>query len=292
MIESADVYVGVDWSGARGSRLKSLRVAGCAAGREAPELVTGPMQGDWSRPAFLDWLLAQLALGKRIICGFDFSFCFPYCDREAYFPLIENAPENVSSFWSLVESLCSSDPDLFGGQFAEDARFAGYFRARGRQGEKFERRLRVAEQACQDQGYGAPESVFNLVGPRQVGKSSLAGMRFLRALKTADQNVSIWPFDSSVGAQCIVLETFPTAFIRRSGQGLGKIRSLKRLNDVLAFYGSAPFCEPSNFPTDDETDALVTAAALRALTPNEALWNPGSLSDRVRRYEGWTFGVD
>jgi len=88
-----------------------------------------------------------------------------------------------------------------------------------------------------------------------------------------------------------MLETFPTAFVRRSGQGPGKIRTLKRLNDVLAFYDSATFREATDFPTDDETDALVSAAAVRALTRDEALWNPRSLSDRVRRYEGWTFGV-
>ena len=130
-----------------------------------------------------------------------------------------------------------------------------------------------------------------MVGPKQVGKSSLAGMRFLHALKTADKSASIWPFDTVEQAGLIVLETFPTAFIRRSGQGPGKVRTVQRLNDVLTFYGSEAYREASDDPTDDEADALVTAAALRALIPDEALWNPRSLSDRVRRYEGWTFGV-
>lgn len=292
MTGDADFYVGVDWSGARGRRLKSLRVAICAAGREAPWLIPGPIHGDWSRPAFLEWLLAQLASGKRVVCGLDFSFCFPYCDYDAYFPGLDAAPGSVGEFWSRVESVCAGDLDLFGGQVPEEPCFAGFFRSRGQLGGQYERRLRVTEQACQEQGLGTPESVFNLVGPRQVGKSSLAGMRFLRALKNAHQGVAVWPFDDVEYANCVVLETFPTAFVRRSGQGVGKVRTLSRLNDVLAHYDSAAYRSPSDFPTDDETDALITASALRALTPQEPLWNPRSLSDRVRRYEGWTFGIN
>jgi len=290
-MESTDVYVGVDWSGARGNRLKSLRVAICGAGVRAPRLVPGPIKGDWSRPAFLEWLSEQRAPGKRVYCGLDFSFCFPYCDHGRYFPALKNLPKAARDFWSRVELVCSSDPDLFGGKLAEDERFRGLFRARGELGAQYERRLRVTENACQEQGFGTPETVFNLVGPKQVGKSSLAGMRFLHALKTAKKSVSIWPFDAVEQAGLIVLETFPTAFIRRSGQGPGKIRTVQRLNDVLTFYGSEGYREASDDPTDDEADALVTAAALRALIPDEALWNPRSLSDRVRRYEGWTFGV-
>jgi hypothetical protein len=43
--------------------------------------------------------------------------------------------------------------------------------------------------------------------------------------------------------------------------------------------------------TDDKTDALITAAALRKLSSQPSLWNPPGLSDRVRRFEGWTFGI-
>ena len=115
MIGDVDLFVGVDWSGARGSRLKSLRVAVCAEGREAPRLVPGPISGDWSRMGFLDWLIAQLKGGRRVVCGLDFSFCFPYCDHGSYFPMIKSAPKSAEGFWSEVETVCAVDPDLFGG---------------------------------------------------------------------------------------------------------------------------------------------------------------------------------
>lgn len=292
MIRDVDLYVGADWSGARGRRLKSFRVAVCEAGSEPPRVVPGPINGDWSRPAFLEWLLGQVASGARIVCGLDFSFCFPYCDRDNYFPEIDEPPRSVPAFWSLVEAVCARDGDLFGGRLAEEPRFADFFRSRGKLGRSYERRLRVTEHACQEQGLGTPESVFNLVGARQVGKSSLAGMRFLRALKVREKDAAIWPFDDVAQSNCIMLEMFPTAFVRRAGQGSGKLRTLTRLNDALAFYRSEPFLQTSDFPTDDETDALISAAALRMLSGNEALWNPRALSDSVRRYEGWTFGVD
>ena len=43
--------------------------------------------------------------------------------------------------------------------------------------------------------------------------------------------------------------------------------------------------------SDNDADALITAAALRHLSGDASIWNPGGLSDRVRRTEGWTFGI-
>src|SRR5690606_12831764 len=37
-----DVFLGIDWSGAKGRRLNGLRVARCTPGRAAPALLDGP----------------------------------------------------------------------------------------------------------------------------------------------------------------------------------------------------------------------------------------------------------
>jgi hypothetical protein len=286
---SFDRYIGVDWSGARGPKLRGLQVAVCEAGTAAPALVDNPDGTVWSRHDFLNWLGGQLNGKGRTLCGLDFSFCFPWCDADAYFPPGYQDPAGWQEFWHLVDVVCAPDEDYFGGRMADDARFSTHFAVNGVVGNDYRRRLRVTEIECQAQSLGAPESVFNLRGARQVGKGSLAGMRMLRALQTR-ATVSVWPFDEVSPTKSVVVETFPTAFVRLAGMGPGKVRNTDSLVKVLRHYGSAA---PEAMPdmTDDQSDALISAAALRCLAADSDLWHPEELSDRVRRYEGWTFGV-
>ena len=45
-------------------------------------------------------------------------------------------------------------------------------------------------------------------------------------------------------------------------------------------------------PNDHQTDALVTAAGMRALAKTEPLaFTPAGLTPEIARTEGWTFGV-
>ena len=46
---------------------------------------------------------------------------------------------------------------------------------------------------------------------------------------------------------------------------------------------------PDDF-TDHDSDALITAAGLRAIVENPRYWHPIHLSE-VAATEGWTFGV-
>lgn len=282
-----DLFVGVDWSGERGPRLKRLQVAVCGAGNSAPVLVANPEGGPWTRPAFAEWLLA---LPGRVLCGLDFSFCFPWEDRQAYLPGFADDPAGHAEFWALVEALCVGDEGLFGGGFCEVEQIRRHFRNGAATGTAYERRLRVAEALARTRGLGAAESVFNLVGARQVGKGSLAGMRLLRWLRE-HEGVAVWPFDAVGDARLVLVEAFPTAFVRMAGGGAGKVRDVERLNRVLRYFGANPDDNDIFDLTDDMTDALVVAAALRRLSSDPSLWNPPGLSDRVRRFEGWTFGI-
>jgi hypothetical protein len=288
-VTAFDLHVGVDWSGERGPAIRRLQVAACGPGTDAPGLVGNPNGGPWSRAAFARWLLAQ-AQGRRVVCGLDFSFCFPWEDRGAYFPGRAGDPPGHAGFWDLVEEICGGDGGFYGGALPAAAGFAGHFRQRGRLGSRYVRRLRVTEALTQARELGTAESVFNLVGARQVGKGSLAGMRLLRWLKAQSGGVAAWPFDPTEGAGLVLVETFPTAFVRMAGGGGGKIRDADRLNRVLAFFGSSAHAADGDL-SDDMADALVTAAALRYLTPRAGMWRPPDLSDRVRRTEGWTFGI-
>ncbi|MGB3319140.1 MAG: hypothetical protein WBA75_08870, partial [Sphingopyxis granuli] len=72
--------------------------------------------------------------------------------------------------------------------------------------------------------------------------------------------------------------------------GRSKIRDGAALDAALAALGSPPagFIGPIS---DHASDALLTAAWLRAIASDTAPWSPAPLTDTVARTEGWTFGI-
>lgn len=143
----------------------------------------------------------------------------------------------------------------------------------------------MTEQRCRDQGFGPAQSLFHLIGPAQVGLASLAGMRFLRVL----EGFAIWPFDDAERGGPVTVELYCRLFAELAGVK-GKIRDASILNTALSHFGSRPttLCGPI---TDHQSDAILSAAGLRALALRAKYWNPATLTDKVRRTEGWTFGV-
>ena len=74
----------------------------------------------------------------------------------------------------------------------------------------------------------------------------------------------------------------------------GKVRDAPALNAVLRHYASRPVAAlglDGAANLTDRTDALLSAAALRALAGDPAMWRPAGLTASARRREGWIFGV-
>jgi hypothetical protein len=70
-----------------------------------------------------------------------------------------------------------------------------------------------------------------------------------------------------------------------------KLRSRAALNLALTGLGSPP-ARLRFEPNDHQTDALVTAAGMRALHLHEPrAFDPGGLTPQISQTEGWTFGV-
>jgi hypothetical protein len=70
-----------------------------------------------------------------------------------------------------------------------------------------------------------------------------------------------------------------------------KLRTRAELNRALAGLGSKP-ARLSFEPNDHQTDALVTAAGMRALARQEpGAFEPEGLTREIALAEGWTFGV-
>ncbi len=267
-----DRFVGIDWSGAAGSRHPSVQIAICAAGSLAPVLVLPPT-GVWSRTAVLGWLAG---LSGDILVGIDAGFGF------AAVPPFEGPARTL---WAAVETACGPDADLGGHSFIAQHRCAFWMGAAD--GPRHLRaHLRVTEQVYAASRFGTPTSNFVLLGASQVGKATLSAMRLLHRL-----GWPVWPFDPRPDHGPVILEIYAQAFARMGGTR-GKLRSLAALDTALGHLGSAamPAGFPATFP-DHVGDAIITAAGLRRIADEARWWTPAAMTPAIAATEGWTFGI-
>jgi hypothetical protein len=125
-----------------------------------------------------------------------------------------------------------------------------------------------------------PSSVCKGIGPDGVAMGSLAAMRVAAHLHDA---LAIWPFSPAKGST--LLEIFPRLYYQRAGEKGGAWRDAAAWQRVLAYYNA----EAPTPTTEDEADALVSAAALRLLAKDARQWQ--DIDTAAAKVEGWIFGV-
>lgn len=249
-------------------------------GTEAPRLVPPPAPAGWARAEIADWLLAQR---PGLLAGFDFSFAPPFVDRGCYLPGLP-FPGDGPGFWAEVERL-SDDPDLGAHGFMTGAPRAHFWMGAADGPKAPFLRFRQCERLFNAGGGGKAATVFDCVGAAQVAKASFAGMRVLHRLRGA---YAIWPFDAP--AARTVVEIYGRAMLRHAGGRGLKLRDADSLNGALAALGSEPV--RAHAPLNDhQTDALISAAALRRLSDEPRWWAPDALAPAIAQTEGWTFGI-
>ena len=278
-----NAFVAIDWSGAKGSRHKGIAIAE-AYGDSAPRLIRSGHV--WSRHEVLDWLLKRAA-AEPTLFGFDFSFAPPLIERGEYLPGEPDVPATARAFWAYVEQR-SKDQDLGAASFLEQAhRKHFYFGIADGMKAQFVR-FRQCDQALNAKGGRKTASAYDAIGAAQVAKASFSGMRLLHRL---DGKVAIWPMDPLPTSGSSVVEIYTRIYLRRAGLSGRKLRTRAELNQALTGLGSPP-TRLRFEPNDHQTDALVTAAGMRALAHEEArAFEPPGLTDDIARAEGWTFGV-
>ena len=274
--------VAIDWSGAKGKRHKGIAIAE-ARGDEAPRLVQpGHI---WSRGEVLGWLVDRAA-AEPTLFGFDFSFAPPFVERGAYLPGEADVPETARAFWAYVDRL-SGDEDLGAASFLERAhRRHFYFGIADGLKADFVH-FRRCDAALNAAGGRKTASAYDAIGAAQVAKASFSGMRLLHRL---DGRVPIWPMDPLPASASAVVEIYTRIYIRNAGLPGKKIRTSPELDAALLALGSPP-ARLRHIPTDHQTDALITAAGMRAHLANPLAFAPPGLTSMIARTEGWTFGV-
>ncbi|HUE78937.1 MAG TPA: hypothetical protein VMN38_04840 [Sphingomicrobium sp.] len=282
MIGRFSAYVGIDWSGAKGRRHKGIAIAE-ARGDAAPRLIR-PGHA-WSREEVLAWLLKRAA-AEPTLFGFDFSFAPPILERGEYLPGEPGVPGTAREFWAYVEGRCD-DEDLGAASFLEQAHRKHFYFGIADGAKAPFMRFRQCDQALNAQGGRKTASAYDAIGAAQVAKASFSGMRLLHRI---DGKVAIWPMDPLPSSGSAVVEIYTRIYLRRAGLSGSKLRSRAELNRALAGLGSPP-ARLRFEPNDHQTDALITAAGMRALAADPRAFAPPGLTPEIARREGWTFGV-
>lgn len=277
-------FVAIDWSGAKGRKHKGIAVAMAEAGESAPRLVRPDHV--WSRTEVLEWLVVEAAAAPTLF-GFDFSFAPPIATRGEYLPGEPDVPSTARAFWAYVDGR-SGDEDLGAASFLEQAhRRHFYFGIADGEKARF-MHFRQCDARLNAQGGRKTASAYDAIGAAQVAKASFSGMRLLHHL---GGRVAVWPMDALPEPGSAVVEIYTRIYLRRAGLSGAKLRSRTELNQALTALGSRP-ARLRFEPSDHQTDALVTAAGMRALAAAEPrAFAPEGLTPELARTEGWTFGI-
>jgi hypothetical protein len=287
-----DAFACLDWSGANSRWQRGIAIATCDTGASSPLLISPP-ERHWTRNDALHWLRTQA--DRNIVIGLDLSFALPFADHDNYFPGWDGTPPDGKQLWRLIDELCAKDENLSANSFLQHSEVSRHFRQQRNCGDLFgtgRGRLRVCEADGQALIDGInPYSCFNLVGAAQVGKSSLTGMRVLHQLAGS---IPIWPFDPLPDSGPVIVEIYTSIAARASNvlpKGKSKITDGTVLDAALASFRTAKHDPIPNRYTDHATDAILTAAWLRYVSNDPALWQPKKLTSKIAQTEGWTFGV-
>jgi hypothetical protein len=274
-----DCFVGIDWSGDKNPWQKRLKVAIAYPGRAAPVLKECPGgKSGWSRTDVIQWIADEFQ-HKRALIGIDFAFGFPP----------HALPGDIVLDWEYAEKICASYPNFYGGAFFRPPVLPHSHLVNSRWLPKDSysaNHLRMTDFVAMETIGARPQSIFNAVGPAQVGPSSISGMRALRALRqSCNGRIAIWPFDEVGPTGSVIVEIFPRYYPLSKGKS-ARLAGRLELNAALAAFESDGV--KKNPKSEDEGDALLSAAALRLLSSQDALFRR---PDRAIRSEGWIFGV-
>ncbi len=276
-------FAAIDWSGARGRRHKGIAIAICKTGSEAPRLVRPDHV--WSRTEVLDWLIEE-AEASPTLFGFDFSFAPPIAERGEYLPGEAGVPDDARRFWAYVDDR-SRDEDLGAASFLERVHRRHFYFGIADGVKSDFMHFRRCDARLNSLGGRKTASAYDAIGAAQVAKASFSGMRLLHRLSG---KVPIWPMDRLPERGSAVVEIYTRIYLRNAGLTGTKIRSRLELNRALIGLGSRP-ARLRFEPNDHQTDAIVTAAGMRALAADPKYWSPNGLTSQLASTEGWTFGI-
>lgn len=226
-MSSFDLFIGIDYSGAKTPtwRLKELQVYAAKPGG-APEPVITPAIATflasgsknpqsvpryWTRSEIAHWLIGLAKDGIRFFAGIDHGFSFP----ESYFK--RYGLKTWSQFLDDFARYWPTDEDHVYVDFVRD----GMLARRG--GPPPDARVgRTNEFRLCERWTSSAKSVFQLDGQGTVGKSTHAGIPWVKRIRdAAGDHVHFWPFDGwqPPAGRAVIAEVYPSIFRNRYTRG-------------------------------------------------------------------------
>ena len=287
-------FIGIDWSGAKDPR-RGLRIAQCFPGHKVPEIALNGDLFNWRRREVLNWLLKIHNSGERILVGLDFGFAYPYCDKGTYFPGHNLSPDDkAESLWEEIDSICQNAGDFYASPFysSQDSLFSDYLFYQTYKGKCYSPRMRITE--IRSAGIGCrPSTIFKCIGPDSVGIGSLAGMRLLHYTNTClKKDFLIWPFEWLDNYRSVFVEIFPRLFFTMAGENPQNWQNRNVVNNAFKYFGSDALLSDAKIESEDQIDAIISAAALRHFSNIQSIWHPTALNNCAKTFEGWIFGIE
>ena len=290
MTPAFDAFIAVDWSGAS-KPSNGIAVAKCELGKSAPKLIAPRSSTRWTRSAIAEWLARELDGEQTLLIGFDFAFGLPFEKDHGYLGGNAVHIRNIFDLWNLIEEHSLEDQDYGCAAFVGHPQYASLFWKSGPRPGTWIERKRHTELACAEATRTYPDTVYKLLGSKQVGKASITGIRVLNHIRSSHKaRVSFWPLEQIHNS--VVVEIYPTLFRRSATGSIGKVRSLSSLNTALARFDSRPVYRRGGTElSDHETDALLSAAGLRQFAALPSTWIIDDAKTPLAKREGWIFGV-
>ena len=239
--------IAVDWSGAKdiGGQRKNIWLG------EAVNCELLRLEGGRTRNEVVDILVKAIQSQENLVIGLDFAFSFPQWYLEW------RKLSSVCELWELAgeeggDWIQNMTCPFWDGQ--KSMKPEGFSRDTSLEYRETERE--IADLKLPD---AKPESVFKLVGHKQVGRGSILGQPFLLLLQ--DAGAAIWPFD--IPKIPVVIEIYPRLLT-------GKVKKTDRGARIDYLTREYPDLNLSNSParemveSDDAFDAGVSALVMSA----------------------------
>ena len=275
-----DGYIAVDWSSYSEPKQNDNSI--WIAIRDSPEAprLKNPRTRQAAMEHINDLLNIATKKGRRLLCGFDFSFGYP--EGTAWMLTGQHC---WAAVWALIADVIEDYPNNRNNRFEAAAYLNQFFPGEGLfwglpQGryldtllpagprhswrERLPPRLRHAEEFIR----GAKE-VWHLHGQGTVGGQALTGIARLERLRRCRNDIQVWPFETlGDGRSHVLAEIYPSLI--------------------------SP-CPMAGINTKDERQVRAVAAALQELDRtgelSQHLHAPLNMPARVRREEGSILGM-
>lgn len=192
-------YVGIDYSGAKTptASLKGLRVYMAKSGSTPVDVAPPPSpRRYWTRRGIAEWLVHLLREDVPTLVGIDHGFSFPL----RYFD-VHGLPRDWAAFLDDFRKHWPTDEDHM---YVEFVRNGAHGNGRARTGDSRWRRVTEVRAGA--------KSVFHFGVPGSVGKSTHAGLPWLRYIRQQmPGRVHFWPFDGWIvpAGSSAVVEVYP-----------------------------------------------------------------------------------